>query len=75
MERYYECQIVVDSDIEVEESGGNEWDILFHDNGEESPGTKALNELDTYFRWNHGVYQPKMEPVKVPGAINVDGQP
>ena len=75
MERYYECQIVVDSDIEVEESGGNEWDILFHGNVKESPGTKAVNELDKYSRWSHGVYQPKMESVKVLGAINKDGQP
>jgi hypothetical protein len=75
MERYYERQIVVDSDSGVEESGGNEWDILLPDTGEDSPGKKAAMELDKYFRWTHGVYQPKMEPVKVLGAIDVNGQP
>lgn len=75
MERYYERQIVVDLDSGVEESGGNEWDILLPDTGEDSPGKKAAMELDKYFRWTHGVYQPKMEPVKVLGAIDVNGQP
>ena len=35
----------------------------------------TVNELEKYFRWNHGVYQPKMEPVQVLSALDMVGQP
>ena len=79
LERFHERQLEIDSDSDLEDPEQNcKWDTMVYNSNrqdEESPIEKAEKEFKKYLRFKQGVYQPKMEPKKVLGAIDKDGQP
>ena len=80
LERFHERQLDVetDSDHEFAETT-SKWDtIVFNNSGrqdDDNPTEKAEKEWKRYTRFKQGVYQPKMKPMKVLGAIDGNGNP
>jgi len=79
MERYYERQLEIDSDPDGEvPAPTSKWDTIIYNSNlqdDDSPTTKADKEFKKFSRFKQGMYQPKMEPKKILGAINKEGQP
>jgi len=80
MERYYEHQLDIDPDSDLQTpTPESRWDTIVCNRdlqGEESPTEKAKNELKKYYNtFEHSIYLPKMEPKKVLGAIDNNGHP
>ena len=79
MERYYERQLDIDLDSDLQTpTPESRWDTIVCNRdlqGEESPTEKAKKELKKYNTFEHSIYQPKIEPKKVLGAIDNNEHP
>ena len=80
MERYYERQLDIDPDSDLQTpTPESRWDTIVCNRnlqGEESPTEKAKNELKKYYNtFEHSIYLPKMEPKNVLGALDNNGHP